>query len=138
MVVADPLLGLAIQLSTGGLLGFLAGFALKKLAKVLAVILGLFVLGLMVLNYYGVVRVDWSGLIGLGEEALKWIEIRYSSIAAFVLENLPFAGSFLVGFAIGLKIAYTSPIANLGGSILWEPHLGHLLGFLGLSRSLNT
>jgi len=104
LAVADPLLGLAIQLGAGGLLGFFAGYALKKLAKIVAVLLGVFVLCLMALNYYGVIEVKWTELAGLGEEVLRWLESRYTSVAGFVIENLPFAGSFIAGFALGLKV----------------------------------
>lgn len=104
MAFAEPLLGLTIQLGAGGLLGFLAGYALKKLAKIVAVLLGVFVLCLMALNYRGIVEVRWTELVGLGEEALRWLESRYTSAMGFVVENVPFVGSFVAGFALGLKV----------------------------------
>ena len=53
MVPSDPLYGLVLQLGAGGAIGFLAGYAIKKLARLVAVGLGLLILLLMVLNYYG-------------------------------------------------------------------------------------
>lgn len=99
------LTGLGIQLGAGGIIGFAAGYALKKLAKIVAFILGVFILALMYLNYAGIVDVRWEGLLGWGEEALSWIAMHYSPIASFIITNIPFASSFTVGFALGVKAA---------------------------------
>lgn len=103
MVPSDPLYGLVLQLGAGGVIGFLAGYAIKKLAKLIAVGLGLLILLLMVLNYYGVVEVRWTQLVGIGEEALKWISQHYTTLASFAAQNMPFAGGFAAGLVLGLK-----------------------------------
>lgn len=90
------------QLGAGGILGFVAGYAIKKLLKILAVIAGLFALALIYLGYTGIISVNYDklteaieGLMGGLGTASQWV----SPIVA----NLPFAGSFLVGAALGLK-----------------------------------
>ena len=90
------------QLGAGGILGFVAGYAIKKLLKILAVIAGLFALALIYLGYTGIISVNYEklteaieGLMGDLGGASQWV----SPIVA----NLPFAGSFLVGAALGLK-----------------------------------
>lgn len=103
MVPSDPLYGLVLQLGAGGAIGFLAGYAIKKLARLVAVGLGLLILLLMVLNYYGIVEVRWTQLIGVGEEALQWLSQHYTTLASFAVQNMPFAGSFAAGLVLGLK-----------------------------------
>ncbi|RLI39437.1 hypothetical protein DRO60_01215 [Candidatus Bathyarchaeota archaeon] len=101
--LVDALIGIGIQMSAGFIMGFLAGYAAKKVAKVVAVVLGIFILALMLLNYYGIIMVRWEKLVGLGEEALRWIEAQGTSVATFVLMNLPMIGTFTAGFIIGFK-----------------------------------
>ena len=101
--LVDALIGLGAQVSIGLVGGFLAGYAAKKIAKVVAVILGAFILALMGLNYLGIIAIRWERLIGLGEEAMTWIEIHGTPVASFVVTNLPFVTTFLAGLALGLK-----------------------------------
>jgi len=103
LIHSDPLYSLLLQLGAGSLIGFLAGYAAKKLAKLIAIGLGLLMLLLMALNYYGVVEVRWIKLIGVGEEALRWISANYSAVVRFAVENMPFAGGFATGLVLGLK-----------------------------------
>src|SRR5262249_31152484 len=52
----------ALLFSTGGgfLCGALAGYAIKKILKIGAIIVGLFVLGLGYLSYRGWINVNWA------------------------------------------------------------------------------
>lgn len=103
MMPGDPLYGLVLQLGAGGAIGFLAGYAIKKLAKLVAVGLGLLILLLMALNYYGIIEVRWTQLIGIGEEALEWLSQHYTTMASFAVQNMPFAGGFAAGLVLGFK-----------------------------------
>lgn len=58
--VSSALMGLVGSMGGGALIGFFAGFTLRKLAKIAMFIIGFFVLGLMVLHYKGIFRVDWK------------------------------------------------------------------------------
>lgn len=58
--LSNALMGLFGSLGGGALLGFFAGFTLRKLAKIATFIIGIFVLALMVLHYKGIFRVDWK------------------------------------------------------------------------------
>ena len=99
----SALIGLGTQVSVGFIGGFLAGYAAKKIAKVVAFIIGTFILILMGLNYLGVIAVRWERLIGLGEEALTWIEAHATSAAAFTVMNLPAIATFVAGFVLGFR-----------------------------------
>lgn len=94
---------LVFQLGIGGVGGFIVGFALKKLSKLVLFLTGLFILALIYLSTQGVINVDYaslfnalSGLIGSAGSAFSWL--------VGVISLLPFAGSFIVGFLLGLKI----------------------------------
>jgi uncharacterized membrane protein (Fun14 family) len=94
---------LAFQLGVGGIGGFVVGFAIKKLSKLVLVLIGLFLLALIYLGARGIININydtlWSGLsslLGLAGSAFSWL--------VGVISLLPFAGSFLVGFLLGLKL----------------------------------
>jgi uncharacterized membrane protein (Fun14 family) len=94
---------LVFQLGIGGVGGFVVGFALKKLSKLVLFLTGLFILALIYLSTQGIINVDYaslfsalSGLIGSAGSAFSWL--------VGVISLLPFAGSFIVGFLLGLKI----------------------------------
>jgi uncharacterized membrane protein (Fun14 family) len=91
------------QLGLGAVGGFIVGFALKKIAKVFLVIIGLFVIALLYLGLNNVININYGSLwttiangLGLAGQAASWI--------VGVISVLPFLGSFVVGFLIGLKL----------------------------------
>ena len=108
-----------LLLSTGGsaLLGFLAGFALKRILKIAAVIIGAFVLGLAYLSYKGWVAVNWpivarqtrSAAYNATGAVLHQIDttaIQYSQHPAmFESQAMPIAAlfGFVPGFLVGLR-----------------------------------
>ena len=94
---------LAFQLGVGGVGGFVVGFAIRKLSKLVLILIGLFLLALIYLGARGIFNINydalWSGLsslLGLAGSAFSWL--------ISVISLLPFAGSFLVGFLLGLKL----------------------------------
>ena len=91
------------QLGLGGIGGFVVGFALKKIAKLFIVIIGLFVVALLYLSTSGVININYGSLwttisnaLGAAGEAANWV--------VGVVSVLPFLGTFVVGFLLGLKI----------------------------------
>ncbi len=100
MSVLSPL---AYQFGVGGVGGFIAGYALKKLMKIVAVIIGFFILALVYLGYNGIISVNYSalgdsvsGALGLTGQAADWI--------APIIAHLPFAGAFGLAFFLGFKM----------------------------------
>ncbi len=93
---------LIYQLGIGGVGGFIAGYALKKLLKIVVVIIGLFILALVYLGYKGILSINYaelettvSGALGLSGQASEWITP--------IIANLPFAGAFGLAFLLGFK-----------------------------------
>jgi uncharacterized membrane protein (Fun14 family) len=91
------------QLGLGAVGGFIVGFALKKIAKLFIVLLGIFIIVLLYLGVNSVISINygalWStiaGWLGGAGQAASWL--------VGVISIIPFLGSFLVGFLIGLKV----------------------------------
>jgi len=94
---------LAYQLGLGGIGGFIAGYALKKLMKIVAIVIGLFILALVYLGYKGIITINYgelgnavSGGLGLTGQAAEWITP--------IIAHLPFAGAFGLGLFLGFKM----------------------------------
>ncbi len=91
------------QLGLGAIGGFIVGFALKKIGKLFIVLLGIFIIVLLYLGVNNVISINygalWStiaGWLGGAGQAASWL--------VGVISIIPFLGSFLVGFLIGLKM----------------------------------
>ena len=94
---------IVFQLGLGAVGGFVVGFALKKLAKLFIVLIGILVIVLLYLGTSNVISINFSALwstivdwLGGAAQAASWL--------VGLISLLPFIGSFLVGFLIGLKI----------------------------------
>jgi len=99
----DALTPIVYQLGVGGILGFIVGYAVKKLTKLIAVLAGLFSLLLIYLGYEGVISINYDKLtemlqkiMGTAYQASNWLTV--------IVTNLPFAGSFIASVAVGLKV----------------------------------
>ena len=88
------------KLGVGGIGGFFIGYAIKKIVKLLAIILGFFVLALSYLGYTGVISINYEKLIDVVSKVLPY---DIPNLLPIMINNLPFSGSFVVGFSIGLK-----------------------------------
>ncbi|MBN2334686.1 FUN14 domain-containing protein [Candidatus Bathyarchaeota archaeon] len=94
---------LIAQLGVGGIGGLCVGYAIKKVAKIVAVLIGLFFLGLQYLAWKGIIDVNYGALEQWGANALGGA-VAAEGVLATMIANLPFAASFGVGFALGIKI----------------------------------
>jgi len=94
---------LVFQLGIGGVGGFIVGFALKKLSKLVLFLTGLFILALIYLSTQGIINVDYASLFNALSSLISSASSAFSWLVG-VISLLPFAGSFIVGFLLGLKI----------------------------------
>lgn len=86
------------QLSSGGVGGFLAGFVIKKIVKILLFFVGLGCLALLYLSQRGIISINYESLVSAISSALVGLAGFLSTAVAL----LPLASSFAVGFALGL------------------------------------
>jgi len=98
----DVLTTIASQLGLGGVGGFLVGYLVKKIAKILAFLAGLAFLGLLYLSNKGIVSVNYQKLTEMVSSMLG-STTQANSMLTHVVANAPFGGSFVLGFALGIK-----------------------------------
>ena len=91
------------QLGIGGIGGFIVGYALKKIAKLIIILLGLVILFFLYLTTRAIISINYAELgtavgelLGFASQAAAW--------AVGVVSLLPFMGSFVGGFLLGFKI----------------------------------
>jgi uncharacterized membrane protein (Fun14 family) len=100
---------LGIDVGGGALVGGLIGFAAKKVAKIIAVIIGLELALFKFLESRGVLSVDWNalsaGMLDASAAATDAASGTPPSWVMTIMETLSisagFAGGFLVGFRKG-------------------------------------
>ena len=87
------------QLGIGGTGGFLIGYAAKKIAKIIAVFLGLYAASLLYLNHVGVIIVNYERFMSVASGSATSIANFFASS----LSGLPFSAGFVGGFVLGMK-----------------------------------
>jgi uncharacterized membrane protein (Fun14 family) len=95
----------AEQLGFGLVAGFAVGYAMKKVGKVLAVLVGLLFIAVQVLASQGFLTVHWGEVQARVD---PWFETdtldgAWRSLVGVLTHNLTFAGAFLPGLVVGLR-----------------------------------
>jgi uncharacterized membrane protein (Fun14 family) len=96
--MSDLFTNILFPLSTGGTGGFLIGYATKKILKILMLFLGLYSLSLFYLAHIGVIEINSEKLA----EATSSLLAKTAGFMSAAIAYLPFSGSFLAGFALGI------------------------------------
>jgi uncharacterized membrane protein (Fun14 family) len=116
----DNISSYATTMGGGFFVGILIGYALKKVIKIVAVIVGLFLAGLAYLQYHQIATIDWNKLQQVSEGALttlanvttqipgisgSGVADGYAAVTASSLAmtsfGIPLTGSMSAGFTIG-------------------------------------
>lgn len=93
-----------LQLGFSFMVGLAAGFALKIAFKIALLMIGVILVGVFALQYAGLAEVDWSGVELQYDTGADWVGTQGEALLDFIGRNLPSAGSFLAGLALGLKL----------------------------------
>ena len=109
----------AATLGGGFFVGVLIGYALKKVIKLLAVIVGLFLAGLAYLQYHQIANINWNKLQTVSEGTITTLsnaiiiqipgisgvsgDSHAASPASLAMNSfgIPFTGSISAGFTLG-------------------------------------
>ncbi len=93
------------QLSFGAIAGFAAGYALKKVGKIVAIALGLLFVVLQVLAYYGFVSINWVEVQSRVNPLLEGESLNsfWQGLLNVLTYNVTFAAAFVPGFIVGLR-----------------------------------
>jgi uncharacterized membrane protein (Fun14 family) len=89
--------------------GVLIGYALKKVVKLIAVVVGLFLAGLAYLQYQQIVAISWNKIPRLLQNAANALANATAEIPGFTSEHtaaltttnfgIPLTGGMVMGFA---------------------------------------
>jgi uncharacterized membrane protein (Fun14 family) len=108
----------AATMGGGFFVGILIGYALKKVIKIAAVIIGLFLTGLAYLQYHQILNVNWNKLQQISEGAITTLSNAtmqtpgisvgsgtdsHAAAASVAMTSfgIPLTGSMSAGFTIG-------------------------------------
>jgi uncharacterized membrane protein (Fun14 family) len=118
----------------GGIVGFLVGFALKRIMKILAVIAGVFFAALLYLESQHIVNVNWDKIQTISNSVLSTITTTAATnttsttggggmgaIQAFLGNNTGAATAIL---------PITSTMANLGIPLTGSTAMGFAIGIM--------
>jgi uncharacterized membrane protein (Fun14 family) len=113
----DNISSYATTIGGGFFVGLLLGYALKKVIKIVAIIVGLFLAGLAYLQYYQIAKVNWNKLQQVSEHTITTLSNAIMQIPginggssvdghaaaslAITSFGIPLTGSMSAGFTIG-------------------------------------
>jgi uncharacterized membrane protein (Fun14 family) len=110
-MTAPDVLPLVSTVGGGFLAGALAGYALKKVMKIAAVIVGLFIAALAYLEYHRIINVDWEMLQTVLQNVITWLANAVIHMGADhvgistnpgISNVIPLASSASAGFMLGM------------------------------------
>jgi uncharacterized membrane protein (Fun14 family) len=102
--MSEVTIPIVYQLAVGGFGGYLIGYALKKVTKMVAFIIAVILFAIIYLAYSGILNINFDGFTKEVQNALGYSAQAVPSLTPFI-SNLPLIGSFLLGLFIAYKIA---------------------------------
>jgi uncharacterized membrane protein (Fun14 family) len=109
MITTSDIAPFAGTVGGGFFLGVLVGYALKKVIKLAAVIVGLFIAALAYLEYQRIVSVDWSRIQVVSQNGVAWVTNAIIHISNTIGTThsishigIPLASSASAGMMLGL------------------------------------
>jgi uncharacterized membrane protein (Fun14 family) len=109
-MVVESITANTTTIGLGGIVGFLLGYALKKVAKILAVIIGVFFAAIMYFESTGIMNINWDKLQSIAQSTISSLTglitttgngNNSSTLLPITSLGLPLTGSAAAGFAIG-------------------------------------
>ncbi|MDY6765800.1 MAG: FUN14 domain-containing protein [Candidatus Nanohaloarchaea archaeon] len=102
-MVQIALEGVAVEAGTGAAIGLIAGYAAKKITKLIAIVAGAGLLGAAYLESRGIIGIDWTGVgngfVDVGADVAE----AAPSLLDTVISTVGVGGGFAVGFLLGFR-----------------------------------
>lgn len=111
MIMATDLAPFVGTVGGGFLIGFVTGYAIKKVIKLAAVIVGLFIAALAYLEYQRILSVDWHKVQAISQNGIDWAADALTHVSStmgashqgvFSNIGIPLVSSVSAGIAVGL------------------------------------
>jgi len=100
MDIETLLLSVGGELTASGLVGFAAGYTLKKVAKIIVIGIGLFTLVLEFLNMKNIIEVNYNSLYSFTGDILGSLEGIQTVLQG---EYILLGTTFIAGLGLGLQ-----------------------------------
>ncbi len=100
MTLPKPLLGDIGIVTFSGITGFTAGFASKKVLKLVLLITGLLFIIFQVFVHYDMLVVNWPRVQTMMESLIRF---DHSALTSILTAHLPETGGFVGGFLLGFR-----------------------------------
>jgi len=126
----------------GGIVGFLVGFMLKRIMKILAVIAGVFFAALLYLESQHIVNVNWDKIQTISNGVLSTITTTATTTNATTTGGVgvgpiqAILGNNSTTAAANAILPITSTMANLGIPLTGSTAMGFTIGILELRGNL--
>lgn len=117
---ADNLWSIAATVGGGFFVGTLIGYALKKVLKILAVVVGLFFAGLAYLQYQQILNINWSKLQATSQNVVTMLANTTTQISNHI-NNVTDGTN---------HVTYTLALSNLGIPLTSSMAMGFAVGFM--------
>jgi uncharacterized membrane protein (Fun14 family) len=105
MTTVTDLMPFVGTIGGGFFVGMLAGYAIKKIIKIVAVIVGLFVAALAYLEYQRIIQVDWTSLQTVSQNVITML----ANAVTHISNNI---GADHVGASTNLAISNLIPLSS--------------------------
>jgi uncharacterized membrane protein (Fun14 family) len=109
MITTADIAPFAGTVGGGFFLGFIAGYAIKKVIRLAAIIVGLFIAALGYLEYQRIVSVDWNRIQVVSQNGFVWVTNTIAHISNTIGTShsishigIPLASSASAGMVLGL------------------------------------
>ena len=94
---------IAYQIGVGGVGGFVVGYAVKKISKLVMILIGLAIITLPYLGASGILNINYDKLWEALSNFFVFLGDTVSWFASLIVSVLPFMGSFIAGFLLGFR-----------------------------------
>ena len=91
-MITTDIAPLAGTVGGGFFLGFIAGWAIKKMMRLAAIIIGLFIAAIAYLEYQRILNIDWNRIEIASQNGLIWISNTITHISNTI--GSPHSGTF--------------------------------------------
>jgi uncharacterized membrane protein (Fun14 family) len=128
--IETSIMPLVSTIGFGGIVGFLVGFALKRIMKILAVIAGVFFAALLYLESQHIVNINWDKLQTISNSVLSTIATTTNATSTGGVGSIQSILGNNTGAAAASILPITSTMANLGIPLTGSTAMGFTIGLL--------
>jgi uncharacterized membrane protein (Fun14 family) len=109
LILATDLAPLTGTVGGGFLIGFITGYAIKKVIELAAIVVGLFIAALAYLEYQRILNVDWQKVQSISQNGIDWVADAITHVSSTIGAShtgsnvgIPLVSSVSAGFVLGL------------------------------------